>query len=115
METKLKEYVSKTVLLNVTEAFARENEPLIQSGSTAQLLYAKIVAVDGMGLWVENPSWKARPARGGDAEAHTAHILIPWGVLISVAAFPERQFSKDEPLDEKQARVIGFASGREHC
>jgi hypothetical protein len=115
METKLKEYVSKTVLLNVAEAFARENEPLIQSGSTARLLYAKIVAVDGIGLWVENPSWKARPARGGDAVAHTAHILIPWGVLISVAAFPERQFSKDEPLDEKQTRVIGFADSHERC
>ena len=109
IDMELRKFVGKIVLLNLTEDFARENAPLFQSGPGARLLYGKIAAVDEMGVWVENDTWKSRPAHGGEPEGHRAHILVPWAVLISVATFPERTFPADQPVPDMKTHTIGFA------
>lgn len=104
---ELDNYVGNTVLLNLTKEFSRENQPLFQSGPRARLLYAKVVAHDELGIWVENPAWKSRPVRGGERVSHRANILVPWRSVISVAIFPGRKFPSDG-RPEENTRVMGF-------
>jgi hypothetical protein len=104
---ELDRYVGKKVPLNVRETFAADNRPLLQLKPGTNVFYSTLVAVDEIGLWIENAGWKCnRP--GTDFVSHRIHVLVPWGVVISIAAFPDRVFPDDEPVPDSKAETIGF-------
>ncbi len=103
-------YVGKTVLLNISEEFASKNDNLIQSELDTRLLYANIVDHDDYGLWVENSNWVTFPKDGGPSISHVINFVIPWHHIISIAAFPDRDFQKYKINEEKGISYIGFKS-----
>ena len=65
----------------------REPWPASTPEPESEALYTKLVAVDEIGVWIENPGWKSS-RDGGDWSSHRIHVLVPWGQLISIGAFP---------------------------
>lgn len=106
----LEQSIGKTVFLNLQKGFAEQNRALLQLREDAQAVYVKVVAVDGVGIWIENPKWKTQPV-GGEAEVHRVHVLVPWQALISVGVFPERSFKGTLAPEASGARPIGFDIG----
>ncbi|HEY6871954.1 MAG TPA: hypothetical protein VI298_04400 [Geobacteraceae bacterium] len=106
----IEKHVGKTVLLNITEEFASNNDSIIQSGVKTRLFYAKVVDFDNYGLWVENPTWAVFPKDGGPSKSYTINFVIPWHQIISMATFPERVFESGEIPKEKGISFIGFES-----
>jgi len=94
MQLHLAESVGKIILLRLAPQFVTEARDIVQTNGEALLIYAKLVAVDAVGCWVENPSWKAIGAktRKKEQDRHLAHVLVPWRFIISVAAFPHTEF-----------------------
>ena len=111
-QIELDKYLGKRVLLNVRDAFVEENRALLQlQNPKAKLFYARLVAVDEIGLWIENPGWKSR-RDGSDFVSHRVHVLVPWVSLISIAVFPDREFPDDSPVPDSGTETIGFKPAR---
>lgn len=106
----IEKHVGKTVLLNITEEFASNNDSIIQSAVSTRLFYAKVVDFDNYGLWVENPNWAVFPKDGGPSKSYIINFVIPWHQIISMATFPGRVFESGEIPDEKGISLIGFES-----
>lgn len=95
------------VLFNTTKG-------LEQLGIDAKSMYCKVVGYDNVGLWIENPHYEETPMRDDQGDlippeerertSYTAHILIPWGNVRSVAHFPGRE--RDD-LESEEVRPIG--------
>lgn len=105
----LREYIGRTVLLNLTETYSHDNQPMLGCPAKARLFYAQLKDVDEHGLWVENPVWSTRNARSGEGSTHKILFLIPWFALVSIAIFPDRVFPQDQAVPDENIRTIGFA------
>ena len=112
----LDKQIDKTLLLNLQRTFVEANPGFFQdtargSGAPAagKMIYARLRAVDEMGLWVENRSWKTAPA-GGKQEEHVLIFQIPFSALLSVGTFPKRVFVDGREEDSSDQR-IGFLVG----
>jgi len=81
--------------------------------------YAKILGYDSIGLWIENPHYCITPAYDAEGnyippeqrkeECHQAAVLILWGYIQSIIAFPDvADFMPEEP-----EHLIGFTTVRE--
>ena len=78
--------------------------------------YCRVVGFDNIGLWVENPSYEETPIRDDhgnlippaerEPRRYVAHILIPWGNVRGIVAFPDREKSEPE-LESEEVRPIG--------
>jgi hypothetical protein len=99
-------FIGKVVLFKITEQFLSDACALLQPHDKTKSLYGKLVAVDGIGCWVENSSWKTIDAKTREQSQHLAQVLIPWHCLISAAAFPDRIFLGAP--NEEEAKGIGF-------
>ena len=85
-------------------------------GIDDQSKYCKVVGFDHIGLWVENPSYEETPIRDEEgvlippeqrvAKQYLAQILIPWGNVRAIAAFPEREKAEPE-LESEEVRPLG--------
>jgi hypothetical protein len=106
MDSYLSSVVGKILLFKVTGQFIEQAQSLIQTNGSAQLLYGKLIAVDAVGCWVENPRWSAIEARTNEKNLYMAHVLIPWHAFVSAAVFPDRTFAGVP--DERDAQGIGF-------
>jgi len=104
----LENYLGKTIMLNCRPEFIETNRGMIQKASDSPLFYAKLVSVDDIGLWIENPNFEVWKKQDGNPEHHRANILVPWNSVVSVALFPERKFLSDGEIYEKEATSIGF-------
>jgi hypothetical protein len=104
----LEKHFGNTVLLNCRSEFLDENQWLLQMPSESPLFYAKIVEVDQLGIWIENPKWETHKTRHGDPQYYKTNVLLPWASVVSIATFPERRFDGDEEIMEQKARSIGF-------
>jgi hypothetical protein len=106
MNSHLINFIGKIVLFRVSPSFLEESRSLLQPHKEARSLYAKLVAVDTVGCWVENHSWQTINDKTKEKTQHNIHIFIPWNSLISIAAFPDRVFN--EIPDETDVHGIGF-------
>ena len=106
MDSYLSGFTGKIVLFKVTSQFIKQAQSLIQPNGNSQLLYGKLIAVDAIGCWVENPRWSTTDTRTDEKSVYVAHILLPWHAFISAVVFPNRAF--DGVPDETVARGIGF-------
>ena len=106
MESHLASLIGKVVLFRVTPPFVEEARFTLQLRNPTLLLYGKLLAVDGMGCWVENSQWTADYMNTPEPSTYLAHVLIPWAHIISAAVFPERAFV-DLPNDQ-HSTSIGF-------
>lgn len=104
----IEKYVGKTVLLNITNEFASNNDIIIQSAVDTRLFYAKVVDFDNYGLWVENPNWAVSSTEGGASRNYKINFVIPWHQIISMATFPDRVFESGEIPEEKGISFIGY-------
>jgi hypothetical protein len=78
--------------------------------------YCRVAGFDNIGLWVENPSYEETPIRDDAGQIippaervkkrYVAHILIPWGNVRAIVAFPDRERAEPEPESE-ETRIIG--------
>jgi len=78
--------------------------------------YCRVVGFDNIGLWVENPSYEETPIRDEEgvlipphqrvARRYIAQILIPWGNVRAIVAFPDREKAEPE-LESEEVRPIG--------
>jgi len=106
MESIIAQYVGKVVLLRVSQQFIDMASCFIQANNkSAQLLYARLEAVDHLGAWVENRLWKTADQATGEISEYKVFFLVPWQYIVSVALFPEREFSNDLLPEE---HGIGF-------
>jgi hypothetical protein len=108
---ELEKYIGKIVLFNVRPEFLKENRGLFQRADLSRHFYGRIVAVDGVGVWLDNPTWKTRPEGSDDEEmTYRMHFLVPWSNIISIGAFPDRKFSEEEgkEAEEQDIKRIGF-------
>lgn len=92
MDSYLGSFIGKVILFRVEPQFLQEARSIIQPHKPAPLLYGKLLAIDGIGCWVENTSWSANDMKTKTTESYLAHILIPWASIVSAAAFPDRGF-----------------------
>ena len=83
----------KQVILVLEPKLLEALEPL---GITGSPIYAKVHSMEKDGLWLDNPSFPLCPVgqpklytARGEAFCH-AHIFIPQGAILSVAAFPHK-------------------------
>jgi hypothetical protein len=91
-------------------------EMLNLQGVDSEKFIARVVGVDGFGLWIENPNYTTIPVYddGGvyippEARAPVAHravVLIMWPYIQTILQFPERT-SFMGSVDESE---IGFKS-----
>lgn len=73
----------------------------------------KLIHVESMGIWVENPCYKRTPVQKEDGtaipaedqmeETCTTHMMIRWEYIASVITFPDAN-----PQADKKAKLIGF-------
>lgn len=108
MNSYLSSFIGKVILFRVLPQFLQEARSIIQPHNPAPLLYGKLLAIDGIGCWVENPSWSATDTKTQTTESYLAHILIPWTSIISAAAFPDRGFPGVPESEDGSS--IGFLS-----
>lgn len=106
MDSHLISFIGKVVLFRVSPSFLEDCRSLLQPHKEARSLYARLVAVDAVGCWVENRTWRTIDDKTKESSQHNIHILIPWNSLVSVSAFPNRAFDTDP--DEEDVRSIGF-------
>lgn len=104
----VEKFLNKSAILNCNKKFIDENQWLIQPTGESTLFYAKIVAYDEVGVWVENPKWETKDAKTMEDQFYKINILIPWSNIISIGVFPDRSFLPDEEIDEKNISSIGF-------
>jgi hypothetical protein len=96
------------VLLNSAKGLAK-------LGIDESSAYCRVVGFDNIGLWVENPNYEETPIRDENgrlipqeqrqAQRYVAHIMIPWGNVRSVVAFPGRE--NEEAIESEEVRPIG--------
>jgi hypothetical protein len=106
MESHLGNYIGKVVLFSVSPQFLEDARSIFQLHDPTPLLYGKLLAIDGIGCWVENKSWKATGLKSDEPISFVANHLIPWAYIVSVAAFPDDSFA-DVP-DGEMNKSIGF-------
>jgi hypothetical protein len=106
MESHLGNFIGKVVLFRVAPQFLEEAKSILQVREPNPLFYGRLLAIDGIGCWVENKSWTSTDAKTHQRNTHLAHILIPWSFVLSAAAFPEREF--ENVLNDEEAKSIGF-------
>lgn len=106
MVSHLGGFLGKVVLFSVSPQFLDEASSIFQLQDTTPLLYGKLLAVDGIGCWLENKSWQATDAKTDEPISLAADLLIPWAYIVSVAAFPDDSFA-DVPEAEMK-KSIGF-------
>ena len=58
MDTYIANFVGKVLLFKLTDEFSLSTRGLFQTPPTNRLIYAKLLAVDGIGGWIENSKWK---------------------------------------------------------
>jgi hypothetical protein len=104
----IEKYVGKTILLNITDEFASNNDSIIQSAVNTRLFYAKVVDFDNYGLWVENPNWAVSSINGSPSKCYKINFVIPWHQIISMATFTDRVFESGEIPEEKGISFIGY-------
>lgn len=79
-------------------------------GINEDQFHAKVVGIDGTGIWISNPKWETTRIRDeeGDIippdkrkkEVYTTHVLIFWHNIISVMTCPGREgFDVDEAVE----------------
>lgn len=106
MDSHLGNFLGKVVLFSVPPHFLVEASSIFQLHNPTPLLYGKLLAIDGIGCWVENKSWQATDAKADEPISFAANLLIPWAYIVSVAAFPDDSFA-DVPEGEMK-KSIGF-------
>lgn len=106
MDTYLSQFIGKVILFRCTKQFVDDALSLLQPQDIASLLYAKLIAIDAIGCWIENPSWRTIDSKTKEESCYLAHTLIPWHALVSASVFPERFF--DGIPDEDGGKSIGF-------
>jgi hypothetical protein len=57
---------------------------------------AKVIAVDELGLWLENNAWKLEQ-EDGSFKSHTLQYLVLWRYVLSVGTFPDDTLALDNP------------------
>lgn len=62
MDTYLKNFVGKLILFKVSKQFLIDARWLLQPNEDTQTLYGRLIAVDGIGIWIENPTWRTANA-----------------------------------------------------
>lgn len=107
-KVELAKYIGKKVLFNLRSEFVEENKNFFQTAPNTHHIYGRITAVDEVGVWVENPTWKTRPKDSKEFMVHRMHFLIGWSNIISVGVFPDRKFSGEKEIEEKNISQIGF-------
>lgn len=103
---EIQKNIGKTLLLRVEEEFIKKTEHLLEAHTG--LFYARLVATDEMGIWVENPYWETNMQGKQESSYFKIHVLIPWNQLISVGMFPDGEFSEDEASWNTNVSKIGF-------
>ena len=89
-------------------------EMLELQGVDSEKFVARVVGVDGFGLWIENPNYTAIPVYDDDGNyippeerkevTHRAAILLQWPYVQTIVQFPERAAYR-AGVDESE---IGF-------
>lgn len=96
METYLANFVGKVVLFKIETTFLESCRALIQPNPNVNMLYAQVIAIDGIGCWIKHHSWKSTDAMTSANNKFEAHLLLPWQAIQSCAAFPHREFSVEQ-------------------
>ncbi|HLP99280.1 MAG TPA: hypothetical protein VK149_12650 [Sideroxyarcus sp.] len=110
MDSHLGNFLGKVVLFSVSPQFLVEARSIFQLHGSNPLLYGKLLAIDSIGCWVENKTWKASDAKSDEPISFAVNLLIPWAYIVSVAAFPDDSFA-DIPEGEME-KSIGFLAQR---
>jgi hypothetical protein len=89
-------------------------EMLALQGVDSEKFIAKVVGVDGFGLWIENPNYCTVPVYDDNGEyippekrsevCYRAVVLIQWSFVQTIIQFPDRE-SFRAGVDEQE---IGF-------
>ena len=95
-------------------------EALEIQGIDSEKFVARVVGIDGFGMWVENPNYKSIPVYdddGGyiepedrDEVIHRAVFLLTWPVIQTIVQFPDRA-AYHASVDESE---IGFKAMVRH-
>ena len=90
----------------------RQHEEMAFFGIREPQFHARVVGLDGFGVWIENPQWEFTRLRDDEGkiippeerrkEVHLTHILIFWSNIISIMTCPGR-----EGFDVHEAKEIG--------
>jgi hypothetical protein len=113
-----RDLVDKTVLVKLIEYAGLEFVGVPEKGP----FFCRVVAVDEVGLWVENKKFittelrdskgRAVPKRKQKAEKHVVNVLLPWRNVRTVVMFSEQgaeEIVRDMIGDEKEGTgKIGF-------
>ena len=105
-----RDIIDQTVLVKLTETAGIEFTGIEGDGP----FFCRVVAVDEIGMWVENRHFVTVEIRDNDGkdiptgkrkkELNTVNFLLPWRNVLTVVRFPEKDQQKFE---------IGRASCRE--
>lgn len=108
---------SKVLLQLHPQAF----EMLALQGVDSEKFIAKVVGVDGFGLWIENPNYCTVPVYDDNGEyippenraevCYRAVVLIQWSFIQTLTQFPDRA-SFSAGVDEQE---IGFKRHMPHA
>jgi hypothetical protein len=71
---ELNKYIGKKVLFNLRPEFVEKNVNFFQNAARTHLMYGRVMGVDQVGVWVENPQWKTRPVGSNEDVIHKMRI-----------------------------------------
>jgi len=90
----------------------RNHQEMTFFGIKEAQFHARVVGVDAVGVWIENPKWEFVRLRNEDGhiippdkrktEIHLTHILLFWPTIVSIMTCPGR-----EGFDVHDAKEIG--------
>lgn len=102
-----KEIVGQTAYFKI-----RNHQEMSFFGITDDQFHARVVGLDGTGIWIENPKWETTRIRDENGEiidpgnrrkeVYRTHILIFWHNIVSIMTCPGR-----EGFDVDDAKEIG--------
>jgi hypothetical protein len=91
----------------------RNHEEMAFFGIKEPQFHARVVGVDNLGVWIENPKWEFIRVRDQDGEiippderkmeVHRTLILLFWPMIVSIMTCPGR-----EGFDVDEAKEIGL-------
>jgi hypothetical protein len=90
----------------------RNHKEMTFFGITDDQFHAKVVGLDGTGVWIENPNWETVRIRDEEGqiiapeqrrkEVYRTHLLLFWHNIISIMTCPGR-----EGFDTDDAKELG--------
>jgi hypothetical protein len=90
----------------------RNHQEMSFFGIISDQFHAKVVGIDGTGVWIENPKWETTSLRDDDGdiiapedrrkEIYLTNVLLFWPAIVSIMTCPGR-----EGFDTQEAIEIG--------